>query len=728
VLWPTQRIEQFELLVSKDEYSPRKMIWDFRTGDQVPASYTVKLKGSIHVGGFVVDPEGNPIAEATVSLGRFWRGGEEMKNQGEEVTFPSQKHTSGVDGRWAARNVPPELLERISISGSHSNFIDARVSLDGKSEVESELRAGTYKLQLRRGLVVRGRVINEQQQPIADADVWAGRKYSNERKKTKTDELGKFTFQNVNTGRVDFSASAEGYSPDYKTYDTSAATEDVVIQLARGSIVRGVVQDESNQPIEGVRVVLEGSPPEPSYDRFEFSTTTDSEGKFEWRSAPNSPMPFYFGKTGYQQKRGVRLKPAEDNVVTLRLNRKVQGLVLDADTEKPVTRFTAANGRSYGENQFYPDSQATKEFKSEQGLFTLELHEENENAVQVTASGYAEQTQTLPAAENGEVKVVFKLKPSATLAGTVVTPDGQPVPDAKVALVDGNPGGRTVQFGKGQLRSQSSRTKLIASDASGRFEIPSPPEVGTVVAANGVGYGSATVAEIKASGILMLQSMGRIEGILLQGATPAAGQEVLMSSQTSGLYFEFETMKQTTDGQGNFAFENVPAGTFSIVRLIKTSPRSWRHSHSTPVTIVAGQTTQIVLGGTDATLHGQVRFETVPTESDYHLSAELSSPRPSVPDGLTPDERKAYMSSTEWKDQISDRKNYAAVVNPDGSVMLDSIAPGQYTLKVAAQKSDGEDFRSQPIATGEITVTVPPGANPAAPIQIGEVLLKAAKK
>src|SRR5690349_23619372 len=37
---------------------------------------------------------------------------------------------------------------------------------------------------------------------------------------------------------------------------------------------------------------------------------------------------------------------------------------------------------------------------------------------------------------------------------------GQPVPGAKVTLVDGTPGGRTVRFNKGQLQSLDSRTKL----------------------------------------------------------------------------------------------------------------------------------------------------------------------------------------------------------------------------------------------------------------------------
>ena len=268
----------------------------------------------------------------------------------------------------------------------------------------------------------------------------------------------------------------------------------------------------------------------------------------------------------------------------------------------------------------------------------------------------------------------------------------------------------------------------MTTDAAGRFVIPSPPEGASVVAANGTGYGAATIAELKASDTIVLKAFGRIEGTLLSGTAPGAGQELFLSSQTSGLYFEFESMKQATDAQGNFAFENVPSGTFNIVRLIKTSPRSWRHSHSTPVIVTAGQTTQIVLGGVDATLHAQVKFETTPEDIDYRLTAELSSPPLRLPDGLSAEERKAFVNSAEWKEQINNHKNYAAVVNQDGTVILDAIAPGQYTLKVTAHKSDADNFQAQPIAKGEISVTVPSGSAPSAPISIGEVLLKATKK
>src|SRR5690606_10138062 len=118
--------------------------------------------------------------------------------------------------------------------------------------------------------------------------------------------------------------------------------------------------DKAGKPIEKVRVVLEGnSPGGERYESYEFSTTTDKEGKFAWKSAPNQPMPFYIGKSGYQQKRGVQLKPGEENVVTLLHNRKVIGKVLDAETGQPVTEFHIVSGRQMGE-RFYGQSYGAK--------------------------------------------------------------------------------------------------------------------------------------------------------------------------------------------------------------------------------------------------------------------------------------------------------------------------------------------------------------------------------
>lgn len=50
--------------------------------------------------------------------------------------------------------------------------------------------------------------------------------------------------------------------------------------------------------------------------------------------------------------------------------------------------------------------------------------------------------------------------------------------------------------------------------------------------------------------------------------------------------------------------------------------------------------------------------------------------------------------------------------------------PGEYSLNVKVFKRDQEvDLRTLPFAMGETTVTVPVGAAPNAPLNIGEVRL-----
>src|SRR5207247_4391701 len=125
--------------------------------------------------------------------------------------------------------------------------------------------------------------------------------------------------------------------------------------------------------ISDVHVSLDNNGPnEPGY---EFSTTTDAKGRFEWDGAPNEAMSFYFGKKGYAQRRNVRLKLNEENLVTLHNPREVQGQVLDADSGQAITKFRAAVGRSFGPDQFFADYPGTKEFADANGQSTLALVE-----------------------------------------------------------------------------------------------------------------------------------------------------------------------------------------------------------------------------------------------------------------------------------------------------------------------------------------------------------------
>jgi hypothetical protein len=319
------------------------------------------------------------------------------------------------------------------------------------------------------------------------------------------------------------------------------------------------------------------------------------------------------------------------------------------------------------------------------------------------------------------------LKSSAALQGVVITPDGLPAPGVFVAIVQGRSGAANVTLQRGSLRDYSSQVKTATTDETGRFQIPSPPEDALVVAAADPGFGSAPLAQVRAQGSLVLQPYGRIEGVMRIGGEPASGKELLF--QLPGIITASSYMV-TTDDQGRFTFDQVPPGKCAIVRRVMTTPKSWTYSHSTDVMVEPGKTTRVTLGNTGAVLRGTVRFETPPTDTqDVTISGRLSQPDLQTLPGLSPEEMNDLVQSPEWRSQVQNQKRYAALVGPDGSLVLDSIPPGNYTLSVTATKSGNP---MHPIGTliaqGQTTVTIPAEANPATPIDVGEIILEPVRK
>ena len=606
VLRPSAALEGLQIAVSKPDFGMRRVVWNMKTGDTIPDAVTVTLRGAIRIGGTVVDPEGNPVAGARVSLYRYWTGGEMPGAKGDGVDFERQEHTTGEDGRWSAGQVPPEILHRIGIAAEHPDYIAARAVGDVGTGRMERLKEGTYELRLGRGLEVRGRVLDRDERPIPGATVWAGGRNTAERKETRTDGEGGFEFRNVVEGPVPFSVLAQGHEPATQTVKVGAETAELVFRLGKGSVIRARVQNAEGEPLSGTRVDLEGD--DPAGRAYEFATRTDGDGRFEWDGAPPDPMQFYFYAPGYEQKRNHVLRPGEDNVVVMKRARRVVGRVLDESTGEPVTRFKVAVGRAL-ENQpegFYADHPGPTEFRAPDGSFEVEVNEERTHALQTEAEDYASVTQSLPGDRDGEVKVTVQLKRSSALRGVVVDAAGRPAPGAQVtvtalAQVRGTHGLFTITLKDGRLERHGRGVVVEAVDG-GRFVVPSPPVEGVVVAVGPSGFATATVAELRASGRLTLVPYGRIEGTLTVLGQPMAGEEFLLNLSALGVQAEFQDYKATTGPDGRFVIERVPAGEVGVVRLIPTAPGSWAHGQEVRVTVHPGQTSQIALGGTGRAL------------------------------------------------------------------------------------------------------------------------------
>ena len=700
------------------------MRWDLQGGDTVPASYTLKLGSEVKIGGLVVDNGENPISGAEISLYRFWSGSDAAPDKkGEQPSFSNQTQTTDDQGRWQAKGLPPQLLDHIMFDVKHPDFVSTNINLAANAATEKQLRDGTLKIVLLRGLDVHGRVVDESDNPVSGATVWAGRKYYRDRQQTQSDDQGRFSFRNVKDGDTLFSVMAKDHSPDSKTVNVQANMSEIVFKLKAGSVIRAHVEDESNQPVADARVSLEGSPGEAAYDSYEFSANTDSQGNFTWDSAPDEPMPFYIYHDGFEAKRGVKLAPNQDNTVTMHPSRQLQGQVLDDTTDQAVTNFTVRTGTASPDNSDVYGVIRNHEFSAADGRFAIAIDEESDNAVFVTAGGYADQVQKMPDAQNGTVQIVVRLKPAAGLSGVVLAPDGSPAPGVNVA-VSGDVMHSFIQLVGGQLRSYDSRSKMATTDEEGHFYIPSVPDDGTVVAAGEPGFASAPLADVRSSGIITLQPWGRIEGTLKIGGQPGVGKDLLFTLSIPGISMDFNGYKVATDDQGQFTMETIPPGDGAIVRLIANPPNSWTYSDSTPVTVKPGVTTQVTLGDNGATLVGRIRFDNPPpNNAALNYQGNVSGQMPQMPVFHSSAEAQAYFKTPEYRALAKLRKNYAIEMNPDGSFTVEDVVPGTYSLNIFARVNSGNPWSQPPVAQGLTTVTVPDSFSPTTPIDIGEVEL-----
>ena len=723
--YPPQDLDQLTITASHDDYGSRKMVWDIRAGDVIPASYTLKLTNGLAIGGIVTDSADSPVADAKISLYHFFMGGDDMNKRGEQSEFSQKSATTDAQGVWQAKDLPPELINHVGFSVAHKDFLTTNVNLGMNGPMEKQLRAGTFKIVLQHGLEAAGRVVDDADNPISGATVWAGERYSQNRQQAQTDDVGKFAFHNVPAGDVTFSASAKGRAPTDKSITVKPDMEEILFRLGPGKSIRGVVQDDNGAPIPDVRVSLEGNGN--VGNTYEFSATTDANGRFEWDSAPTEPMQFYFGKEGYESKRNVTLPPDQDNTVTLHNPRQLQGQVVDADSGEAVTNFSVRCGqRSDSTSDSLYGVIQNQDFSSSDGTFTLQLTEESENAIQVTSDDYAKQTQAFPDAQNGVIQMTIQLKPSVAIHGVVLAPDGTPAPGVSVAITTTTIGGNTVQLQGTQLVSWSGGSKVVTTDANGQFTLPSPPATGGIVVATGEqGFTSASVDEVRANPTLTLQAFGRIEGTLTIGGQPGVGIQLYFKMDGSGLMTDFNGYKTTTDDQGAFTFDQVPPGDGSIVRLVQTTPNSWTHSDNTEVNVKSGETTQVTLGDNGAVLNGTVRFESPPTNGEaLTITGHVAGQPPDAPQFNTPAESQAYYQSAAWQAIAKQIKNYTFVVNANGTFMADDIAPGTYVVSISAQKSGSQMWMQPQIAIGSTTVTVPDSFSPTSPINVGEIVLR----
>ncbi len=715
-------LDFLELHLRAENYGGIVKTLESKKDGPIPPNFEVKLKGGILIGGLVEDPDGQPLPGAKIALNQIYRNSEDFQ-KAERPDFGSKEFTTDQDGRWQTQSVPADVFPNLIVQAKHADYLSPYSAVVGDNvTLETQLKHLKYTVRLLRGVVVAGVVLGADEKPFSGAKVTVGRPYDQDsRRETTSGADGRFILHNVRPELQAVTASATGYSPASKTVTPGTNTVEVTLQLKVGKKISGVVLNPEGLPVEGVQVRYD---PEDWEERqrtnLEWEAKTDADGHFEWTDGPDKPVEVSVWKEGYASKRALKLTPGdEENIIRLTRVRKVLGVVGNEETNEPVTKFNVQWAEG-DENGFHRWSDTDrKEFDDPQGHFALDLGDEKQNVIKVEADDFEPRRAVLPAAQNDYVQISVLLKPSPSPGGLVINPAGEPVPEVSVVLTGKD---QSVQLGKGRLTGFGGDSRLTKSDAQGRFKLRPTVSPGRVVAVSDAGYGETPWAQFLATHTVELQPWGRIEGTLYSAGKPVAGRDILLTLQSvgtfDGLHTDFNAYKATSDEQGRFVIEKVPAGSRSLTQLLKTSENSWQHVNPTDVEVLPGQTTVVQIGNVGATVRGRVNSAAVTAgKAEAKVMIALGTPFPPPPEGLKgPADYQAWQTSEAFRAAMKTFRNYAALAEPDGSFQLDGVQPGNYTLSAHADmpKPEGKSWEremlgnaSKPVVIGEAAAQSP---------------------
>jgi len=646
----------------------------------------VSLDRGICGGGAVHDAEGRPVAGARVTVL------EPGSESGFHIKIPVE---TGPDGRWSTSEIPagrdqlgvrvvhPDFVEKLFSTGVVGQWPGtrekpARVNLD-------DLRAERALLVIGRGITIEGAVRDLAGDPIEGAEVRQGYSWGiGPYGETRTGADGRFKFGNGVQGKLTLTVLAHGFAPQLRTFDVFPGMGPIEFYLARGRIVRGVVVGESERPIAGA--TISGSDP------FDWRTTTDSEGRFVWDSAPTKPAAVNVTAEGYAVAR-VMLEPAgPDTRITLRRLRafEVRGTVRDADTGSPIPGFEVRVSTARTPlGKFVEHRPAVS---GHHGSFVLGLQDRIESyGLEIRADGYVPDRSCWVQSARGNASVVVALRKGLALRGVVLSPDGRPAARAQILSSAERPVEMIVP---GRFRADAGNSpRGSETNGSGQFSVALEPDSRVIVVAHNEGYAISTPGSTDSSGSIRLERWGRLEGTLRVGASPMAGETVSLSG-TSG--FLRVAISVLTDAAGRFSFERVPGGAYEIARRIELDQAVGRLTQTQYLVIRAGERSVVELGGQGSPVIGKIVFVARSPQIAWNT----------------------FLHLLESLDSGPSARRYAVEFDRSGGYRIEDVPAGHYrlTLRIPGMPDN--------IYTREVVVPEVPGGRSDTPVNLGTLTLR----
>jgi len=551
-------------------------------------------------------------------------------------------HTDDA-GRFELRALPAGAAYSLHVAPE--TFAMQRVKVPALGACET--RGVTVTLE--RGGRVTGVVRDETGQPVDGAEVAGliGGQFfgfdDREVREAKTGAEGRFELAAVPVGAISVRAKKDGYLESKKVpveVPEAGTAADVVVELPAGNTVSGRVAWQGGGPVAKATVSA-------SFDMAHVGgmgafnmmrgasgkAQTGADGSFTMRGLGGGPFIVSCaapppgaeagpgedgggdgeppaGKDWHRAKQRSVAPGTEDLLLVLAPPAGLWGRVAVADGEPPAS-FTVRLAQKLEASMIAVDiDERSEPFEAEDGSFFLASVDPGEWHASAKAPGWVtlEPTPITMPAETEHDPLVLELVRTATIAGTVVTPDGQAVANASVHVK--RTGENEVMAA---MREQKEDTKAEA-DEQGRFRIEGvPPHPSSAFAESDRFARGAEVSLDLSPGALVedvelrLSLGGRLTGeVYGSDGEPAAGRMIIV--QNPGTMYQ---RMSSSAADGTFEIERLVPGTYQVIAM--QTENDWTGGGESPdmsammdsmkfsqATIVEGETTHVVLGAPPA--------------------------------------------------------------------------------------------------------------------------------
>lgn len=731
---PPEDPDHFRVNLKREGRVPLQATWrNAEQLDPIPAEFEVLMEKGTQIGGIIRDEEGNPVEGAKVNLLV------PSDNKGRvRPAIWDHVETTGPDGRWVC-GIMPSDLEDVWIRLAHPDFIDDNMYGATPKPPMEQLRDLSGVMVMKKGFAFGGVVLGPDGGPVENAKVAQGSdRWGSHYPETRTDAEGRFEFGGASEGGMVLTVQAEGLAPWLGEIAVRPGMDPLGIEMKKGEILRGKVVDADGEPLEGVTIVADTWR---GHRSVEWRAETGTDGAFEWPNAPGDEVLFDILKRDFMSVRKHPMQPRDDeHTVTLYPELTVSGTVVDAETGEPLPGFNVIRGILWDENREHWERRNI--VRGVDGRYEVMFdYPRYGHLVRIEAEGYMPAVSRKFANDEGAQTWNFEMEKGSGPAARIVSADGEPVEGLKVILCTASEGGY-IQNGERSV-NDSPQTE---TDDNGAFSFP-PQDGNSIVFAYGeAGYVQSSGDELKANANLVLQPWASVEGVVFVGSKPAENERVSLhlnepyNPDQPRIHFDYNAL---TDADGRFSFNRVISATFSVARMVETTPvagfgggRSFSTAAREEVHVSPGETASVKIGGTGRPVVGRIEPE---PGLDVHLDAsraDIATRQPQPPFDqaelreMTREKIQAlyekWMQSPEMRNH--QRKRYLAVIEPDGTFRADDVESGTYTLSVtfhappaANQCGLGEDVAR---LTHEFHVPGIPGGQSDKPFDIGSVALK----